>query len=43
MDMDSGVGTDYGSGGGLGGKRQREGNWDNCNAINNKTFFKKVN
>ena len=40
MDMDNGEGTDYGSGGRLGGEGQRGKKWDNCNSINNKILRK---
>ena len=38
--MDNGEGTDYGSGGRLGGEGQRGKKWDNCNSINNKILRK---
>ena len=38
MDMDNGVGTDYGSGGPAGWRGAKGDNWDNCNSINNKIF-----
>ena len=39
MDMDNGEGTDYGSGGRLGGEGQRGKKWDNCNRT---TIIKKT-
>ena len=43
MDMDNGVGIDRGSGGQVGGGRQRGKNWDNCNSISNKVLKEKKN
>ena len=40
MNVDNGVGIDYGSGGGLGGRGAKTENWDNCSSINNKIFLK---
>ena len=37
MDMENGMGIDYGYGGGLGQEDQRRRKWDICNSINNKT------
>ena len=37
MDMDNGVGIDYGNGGQAGQREAKGENWDNCNSINNKT------
>ena len=34
---------DYGSGGRIGCRGQRENNWDNCNSINNKRIKIKLN
>ena len=42
MDMDNGVGIDYGSGGcGLDRGGQSGKNWDNCNSIKNGALQKK--
>ena len=40
MDMDNSVGIDYGSVRQDGQRRAKRENWDSCNSINNKIFFK---
>ena len=39
MDMDTGVGIDYGNGGQTGQRGAKGENWEICNSINDKTLI----